>query len=140
MLHASRGLRVFAALSWLGACGCTTLRELPREQYASAQERKRVEVDTQDGQHHEFEFARFGSDTLTGYVRRDTEGPVEEYTTVTIPLDTVSRLAARRVDWYRTGLIGGAVLAGVILAALTRDKDPEPLPPEEPCPVEPCGP
>lgn len=138
MLRASRGLRVIAALSWLGASGCTTLREIPREQYASREERKRVEVDTQDGHHHAFEFVRFGSDTLTGYVRRDTEGPVEEYAMVTIPLDTVSRLAARRVDWYRTGLIGGAVLAGVILAALGRNKDPEPTPEPPPCPTEPC--
>jgi hypothetical protein len=138
MLRARRGLRVFAALSWLGASGCTTLREIPREQYASAEERKRVEVDTQDGQHHEFEFARFGSDTLTGFVRRDTEGPVEEFATVAIPLDAVSRLAARRVDWYRTGLIGGAALAGVILAALTRGKEAAPTPEPTPCPTEPC--
>lgn len=138
MLRASRGLRVLVALSWLVVSGCTTLREIPREEYARAEERKRVEVDTQDGQHYEFEFARFGSDTLTGYRQRDTEGEFEEYATLAIPLEAITRLAARRVDWYRTGLLGGAAISAIVLAALARHKDAPVEPEPPPCPTEPC--
>jgi hypothetical protein len=140
MSCASRGLRVLVALSCLGAPGCTTLREVHRDAYAAAAERRHVAVDTREGLHYEFDYARFGSDTLTGFRERDTEGPIAEYATLAIPLDEVTRLSARRLDWYRTGLLGGASLAAVVVAALARHKAapvPEPTPPP-PCPVEPC--
>ena len=139
MVRASRGLRGLAALWWLGVSGCTTLREIPPDAYARADERKHVAVDTQDGEHHEFDFVRVGSDTLTGFQRRDVPGDFEEYDTRAIPLVAITKLSARRIDWYRTGLIGGAAIAAVVLAALARHKDDTTLPPEpEPCPVEPC--
>jgi hypothetical protein len=138
MLRASPGLRVLAALGWLGTAGCTTLRELPPASYATAAERKHVEVDTRDGQHHEFEFARFGSDTLVGFVPDSSEGRFEEFTEVTIPFEAVAKLSVRRVEWYRTGLIGGATLTAVVLAALGRHKSPAPTPEPPPCPTEPC--
>lgn len=139
MMRASLSLRVFMALSWLWAAGCTTLREIPPESYARVEERKHVAVETRDGQRHEFDFARFSGDSLTGYTRREMEGEFDEFTTMAIPLEAVSKLSARRVDWYRTGLVGGAVIAGVILAALARHKGQDPVI-EEPCPAEPCPP
>jgi hypothetical protein len=142
MLRASRWLRVLAALSWLGAPGCTTLREIRRDAYAAAEERKHVAVDTREGLHYEFDFAHFGSDTLTGYRQRDTEGRIAEFATLAIPLDEITRLSARRLDWYRTGLLGGASIAAVVVAALARHKAaaaPEPAP-QPPCSPEPCLP
>ncbi len=139
-MRASRCLRVLAALSWLAACGCTTLREIPRNAYAAAEQRKDITVDTREGLHYEFDYARFGSDTLTGFRQRDTEGKFEEYATLAIPLDAIAKLSARRVDWYRTGLVGGVTLSAIVLAALSRQKGaaaPEPAPPP-PCPSEPC--
>ena len=133
MLRASPGLRILAALGWLGITGCTTLRELPPGSYAKAAERKRVEVDTRDGQHHEFKFARFGSDTLIGFVPGSNEGQFAEYTEVAIPFESVAKLSVRRVEWYRTGLIGGATLTVVFLAALGRHTS-APQPEPNPCP------
>ena len=37
-----------------------------------------------------------------------------------IALDDVTRLRTRRVDWYRTGLVGGSVLAGVVAIGLAK--------------------
>lgn len=140
MMRASRCLRVLAALSWLAACDCTTLREIPRNAYAAAEQRKDVTVDTREGLHYEFDYARFGSDTLTGFRQRDTEGKFEEYATLAIPLDAIAKLSARRLDWYRTGLVGGATLSAIVLAALSRQKGaatgPEPEP--SPCGPRPC--
>lgn len=139
MVRASRSLRVFMASSWLWAAGCTTLREIPPGSYARVDERKHVAVETRDGQQHEFDFARFGSDSLTGFTRRDVEGEFDEYTTLAIQLEAVSKLSARRVDWYRTGLVGGALIAAVVVAAITRHKD-APAAPVEPCTEPPCPP
>src|SRR5215813_9551523 len=100
-------LRITVALIVLVAPGCTALRELPRDQYAVKNERQNVRVDTQEGLHYEFESVRFAPDTLFGEHRKDSEGQFDEFDELAIPLDRVSRISTRHVDWYRTGLIGG---------------------------------
>jgi len=107
----------------LGATGCATMRELPRAEYAAREERKGVTVDTREGLHYRFDYARFGPDTLVGYRLRNAEGPLEEYDTVAIPLETVERLSVRRTNWLRTGLIGGGVIAAATAVVVGR-KDP----------------
>ena len=138
MTCSMRGLRVLAAFSWMATSSCTALREIPRAEYAAQGERRHVVVDTREGQHYDFEYARFGSDTLIGYRRRDTEGAFEEYDTLPIALEAVDKLSARRVDWYRTGLIGGGALAAVIGVALAKRGSSGSSPVTPPCPEEPC--
>lgn len=139
MRRADRCLRVLLSLSWLALGGCTTLREVPRSSFAAADERKHVEVDTNEGLHYVFDYARFSGDTLTGYRQRDTEGEFDEYATLAIPLESITRLSARRIDWYRTGLVGGATLSAIVLTALSRHKGSSSAPPG-PCMDEICPP
>ena len=138
MSHPMRGLRVLATVVWLTTSSCSALREIPRAEYAARAERRNVVVDTSEGLHYTFEFARFGSDTLTGYRRRDTEGAFEEYDSLPIALESVAKLSARRVDWYRTGLIGGGALAAVVAVALAQRKGSGSGGNTPPCTEEPC--
>ena len=134
MRGARRGLRTLAVFVCLGAClgatGCATMRELPRAEYAARLERKGVVVDTREGLHYRFDFARFGPDTLIGHRLRDTEGAFEEYFTLAIPLEAVERLSVRRTNWLRSGLIGGGVVvaAAVAVVAGRQGTAPEPDP------------
>lgn len=112
--------RVLPALVCLAAMGCTTFREIPRSEYAVKDERRNVAIETLAGTHYEFDYVRVGRDTLTGYRRRDSEGAIEEYETLPLPLETIAKLSSRRVDWYRTGLVGGAGLGAIIAANLAR--------------------
>ena len=98
--------------------GCSTFREIPRSDYAAHPALRNVRVVTRDTLKYEFESARVTADTLTGFHRRDTGGPIDEYDTVRLPLDQVSSLRVRRTDWYRTGLIGGLAVATVVVAGL----------------------
>ena len=132
-IRAGRGMRWVAAAAWL-AGGCTALRELPRGEYAAETERKNVRVETADGLRYEFDHVEFGADSLTGFRRRDTGGRFEEYDTFGMPLEGVSRLSVRRVDWLRTGLIGGAAVAAVLFASLRGSGDEAAEPPVDPCP------
>lgn len=123
----------------LGATGCSTMRELPRAEYATRPERKGVVVDTREGLHYRFDYAHFGPDTLIGHRLRDTEGAFEEYHTVAIPLEAVERLSVRRTNWLRTGLIGGGVIAAAATAVVAGRPDKSPgtdsgpvIPPVEP--------
>ena len=111
--------RLVVAAAWLTSSGCTALREIPRSEYAAVPQRDHVRVETREGLIYEFDYVRVQGDSLVGYRRRDVEGPVEDFVTVPVALDAVGRLSSRGVDWYRTGLIGGGVLAGVIVAGLT---------------------
>ncbi len=116
--------RTLAALACLAASlaatGCATLRELPRAEYAARGERKGVVVDTREGLHYRFDYARFGPDSLTGHRLRDTEGALEEYHTVAIALDEVERLRVRRTNWWRTGLIAGGVAVAASAAVVAK--------------------
>jgi len=106
---------------WLASAGCTTLRELPRADYAARPERKGVRIETREGLVYEFDHATFDPDSLTGYrVRTEVEGPFQEMAVVRVALDDIVRMRTRTVDWYRTGLVGGGVLAGVIAVGLAQ--------------------
>jgi hypothetical protein len=119
-------LRPRIALCVLGLVvftGCTSLREIPRNQYAAQPERKNVRVMTRDSLRYEFDFINVQADTLVGYRRRDIEGPADEYATVRVPLDEVAQLSSRRLDWYRTGLVGGGFIAALVARGLAGSAD-----------------
>ena len=103
----------------LAGNGCTALREIPRADYAQVRERHSVRVETRDGLVYDFDYASFTADSLTGYrSRTEMDGPVDQTVALKLALDDVERLTTRKVDWTRTGLIGGTVLAGVLVAGL----------------------
>jgi hypothetical protein len=117
--------RIIAALlvTTLGLESCSSLREIPRAELADLPEQRDVEVETRGGIHYEFDSARFGPDSLWGFVRADTGGTVTELATTPLALDEVARVAARRTDWYRTGLLAiGALGAGIAFAVSQNDK------------------
>src|SRR5262249_9307198 len=103
------------AVLCLSPCGCSVMKELPRDQYAAVPERHGVRVVTRSGEKHEFERTTVSGDSLTGYERNDTEGSFEEFTALRLALEDVGKMSVRNVDWYRTGIVGGLAL-GVILA------------------------
>ncbi len=120
-MKVSRWLSAAALAAWAAASGCTTMRELPRTDYASQPERKGVRIETRDGLVYEFDRATFDPDSITGYrLRGDVEGPLGEIAVVHVALDDVVHMRTRTVDWYRTGLVGGGVLAGVIAVGLAQ--------------------
>ena len=103
----------------LAGNGCTALREIPRADYGQVRERHSVRVETRDGLVYDFDYASFTADSLTGYrSRTEMDGPVDQTVALKVALDDVERLTTRKVDWTRTGLIGGTVLAGVLVAGL----------------------
>jgi hypothetical protein len=111
-----------AALTvWCAASGCTTLQEIPRSEYTAADERKAVRVMTRDSLLYEFDYATIANDTLTGYRRLEVPGPVPEYTSMVVPLENVEKLSSRKVDWYRTTLIGGVGVLAVAGAGLAKN-------------------
>ena len=116
----SSRVRASAVLAlWLLANGCTTLREIPRGDYAQLPERRGVRVETRDGLVYDFDYASVSGDSLTGVRHRnDIEGPVDQTVSFSIALDDIQQLTTRRFDWYRTSLVGGSVVAGVLVAAL----------------------
>ena len=117
----SKSLRVAVLAAWVLGTGCTSLREVPRTDYASEAQRKGVHVETRDGLSYEFDYATYDPDSLTGYhSRAEAEGPLEEVAVVHIPLEDITRMRTRRLDWTRTGLVGGGILAGVIAVGLAR--------------------
>jgi|SRR5215470_459050 len=111
------------AALWLWTSGCTVLREVPPGEYATKAERKNVKVVTQSGARYDFELARFGPDSLKGLQHHESDSEFEEFDQVALPLEDVKKVEARRVDWYRTGLIGGVGLAAILAAALSRAKN-----------------
>lgn len=103
-------------LVWIAGEGCSTLREIPRGEYASVAERKNVRLTTREGLHYELDFIKVQGDSLIGYRRQDVEGPIDEFATLQVPLDDVQTLSTRGMDWKRTGIVGGGVVA--VLAVL----------------------
>jgi hypothetical protein len=127
-----RVVRFGLAVLLLATGGCTSLREIPRHEYAARSERKNVSVDTREGLHYDFDYVKVGSDTLMGYHRRDNEGSFEEFDAVPLPLEAISKFSARKVDWYRTGLVGGAGVAAAIFGAIAHNKSGEEPPSSDP--------
>ena len=120
MTHNHRRLRAMTAMACLAASGCSTIREVPRSEYAARPERQRVTVETRDSLHYTFDYASFGSDSLTGFRMRETEGAFEEYHSVPIAFDAIEKLSVRKTSWLRTGLIIGGVIAIVATTAVAR--------------------
>ncbi len=104
----------------LAAGSCMTLRELPRSEYAARPERQRVRIQTGAGLKYEFDYVQVAGDSLTGYRHQDVEGPIDEVKVARFALDDIKVLSVRGIDWYRSGLIGGGVLAAIVAAGLTR--------------------
>jgi hypothetical protein len=107
---------------WLAGAGCTSLREIPRGEYGVLAERKDVRLVTGAGLKYEFDFVHIEGDTLVGFRRREVEGPIDEFGTIHLALDDVSRLEARRIDWIRTGIVGAGAAAGIVAAGAIRNQ------------------
>ena len=107
-MTSQRAACIAVLTAWCAASGCTTLQEIPRTEYTALNERRSVRVFTRDSLSYEFDYATISGDSLVGFRRNDVEdaGPVPEYTSLAMPLDNIEKLSARKVDWYRTGLIG----------------------------------
>ena len=112
-------LRVACATLWLAGSGCTALKELPRQEYTAEAEREHVQVETRDGRVYQFDDVRFDADSLYGSARRDVEGYADEFATFDLALDDVQRISTRKIDWYRTGLVGGGLIAALVAAGLS---------------------
>ena len=119
-MKVSRGWHVVILLAWGAGSGCTALREIPRSDYVERAQNRPIKVVMQAGQKYEFDSARIEADTLVGFVRRDIEGPIDEFDTRRLALDEVATISARRIDWYRTGLLGGLSMAAIVAAAMSR--------------------
>ena len=119
-MNARRGCVAAMLLAWLAGSGCTVLREIPPQDYEARVHDHPVRVLTRTGLSYQLDEATVHGDTLIGYRRRDVEGPVDEFDTLRLPLDDVATISARRIDWYRTGLVGGISLAAVVAAGLAR--------------------
>jgi len=116
-MRVHRGLRVAACVLCLSSSGCTAIREIPRGEYAAQPQRDHVRVVTRDGLLYEFDYATFREDSLVGFKRRDTEGHVEDYASLGLPLELVATMSTRQIDWVRTGLVGGVGLLVVLVGA-----------------------
>jgi hypothetical protein len=116
-MRVRRGWHLGMLLVWVAGSGCTALREIPRQDYVARVTERPMRVVTRAGASYELDTARVEADTLIGYRRRDVEGSIDEFDTVRLPLEEVASISARRIDWYRTGLIGGLSVAAIVAAA-----------------------
>ncbi|MDM7973788.1 MAG: hypothetical protein QUT27_12140 [candidate division Zixibacteria bacterium] len=116
-MRLSRGWHLGMLAVWLAGSGCTALREIPRADYVERVPERPVRIVTRAGDSYELETARIEADSLVGFRRLDVEGAIEEFAVVRVPLDEVASISARRIDWYRTGLLGGAGVAAIVLGA-----------------------
>ena len=145
-MKAGRAGRTWMALTLLLANGCTALRNLPRSEYAAEEERRDVVVEVADGERVEFESVKVEGDTLTGWrERKDPEPEPERNPDGTLPveppapmlpeerqiaLDRISKMYVKQVSWRRTGLIGGALVAGAVAYLLSKNGDDAAAPPD----------
>ena len=116
-----RAAAIAALTIWCAASGCTTLQEIPRTEYTAVAERKSVQVLTRDSLNYEFDYATISGDTLTGFRRQEDGGPAAQYASMVLPLENIEKLSARRLDWYRTGLVGGVGILTVAGAGLAKN-------------------
>ena len=115
----SRGWHVLVLLAWSMGMGCTALREIPRAEYVGRAQGRPIRVVTREGLTYELDAAKVEADTLVGYRRRDVEGAIDEFDTLRVPLAEVATISARRIDWYRTGLIGGLSMAAIVAVGVS---------------------
>ena len=121
----ARTARLGVLCAWLASTGCMTLREIPRAEFTQHAERKGVRVETRDGLVYAFDWASFAGDTVVGYRNHaEAEGPMAQVTEVRVPFDDVQRLTSRELDWRRTGLLGGGVVAGALAVGLRSSLKP----------------
>jgi hypothetical protein len=132
-MKASRGWHVAVLLAWSMGTGCTALREIPRAEYVGRAQDRPIRVVTREGLSYELDAGKIEADTLVGYRRRDVEGPIDEFDTLRLPLDEVATISARRIDWYRTGLVGGLSMAVIVAAAMSRHGSGGGSDPQPPC-------
>jgi len=137
-MKVSRGWHVLVLLAWSMGSGCTSLREIPRSDYAARAQDRPIRVVTREGLNYELDAAKVEADTLVGYRRRDVQGPIDEFDTVRLPLDEVATISARRVDWYRTGVVGGLSMAAVVAVALSLRASNPSSTTGSPCRKPPC--
>lgn len=109
-------------LAWVAGSGCTALREIPRPDYVARAQDRPIQVLTREGLSYELDEAKIEADTLVGYRRRDVQGPIDEFDTVRLPLDAVATISARRIDWYRTGVIGALSMAAIVAVAVATSR------------------
>ena len=114
-----RWARSWIAIVALLATGCTALKEIPRSEYAAQAERKHVRVVTRDGLQYEFDYTQVQGDSLIGYRERDVPGTTADYATMPFALEDITAMRVRGLDWYRTGLIGGGMIAALVATGLT---------------------
>ena len=119
-MRAGAWLRVASIGLWLAGAGCTSLKEIPRGEFQLKPERERVRVVTVDGLVYEFDYARVAADSLYGFRRREVEGSVDDFSTIGMRIEDVERVSIRRVDWGRTSLIGGGVMAVLVAVGLAK--------------------
>lgn len=123
---AGRVARGAMALLLMAQTGCTALRAIPVTSYGESGTRRDVVAETTDGRRLEFEEAHAEGDTLVGYRRAD-EDTTRTLGETRLPFEQITKLSRKSVDWRRTGLIGGAVIAGAVVYGLTRQKDDTPV-------------
>jgi hypothetical protein len=114
------------------ASGCAVMREIPREQFAAEPVRRHLRVTAEDGSSWSFAEGRFEADTLVGFPRGGRRVGEEALQPVRVPLDHVTRLEARRLDWYRTGLLAATAIAGGVVWILSQRNDNQTPPPQGP--------
>jgi hypothetical protein len=117
-----RGWRVVMLVAWVAGSGCTALREIPRSDYVARAQDRPIRVVTSEGLSYELDEAKIAADTLVGYRRRDVQGPIDEFDTLRLPLDQVAMISARRIDWYRTGVIGALSMAAIVAVAVATSR------------------
>ena len=132
-MKVSRGWHVVMLLAWGAGSGCTALREIPRSDYVARAQDRPLRVVTREGLSYELDGGKIEADTLVGYRRRDVEGPIDEFETLRLPLDEVATISARRIDWYRTGLVGGLSMAAIVAVAIGRHAASSAPPPTSDC-------
>ena len=112
-----------AGIAAVLASSCTTLREIPREQYTARAERKNIRLETREGLIYDFEFMRVEGDSLIGFRRLEIESPFDEFRRLGFAATDVEKLSARGINWTRTSLVGGGVIAAVVAAGLSSQAD-----------------
>lgn len=115
----SRPLAAAILLLHLVATGCSSMREIPVSEVTSDSGTRGMRVMTVDGLVYDFDEVAVLGDSLVGQrLRTDVEGPASVVVTHRIALADVQRAEGRRLDWARTGMTAGGVLAAVLVAGL----------------------